>query len=251
MLGMLLICNPIALFCSEWSLVVIIPYPTSFVPSSFASKMSLSCWGWAGTHLSFPAELACPQLNTFQAYIQGLWPYPPPLCGGHNSCSSACTTLFSPFPAAAGRAPMEVWRCRDKELLPGPSVQLAGSSPSLSLSHHELRRCLLLDHFQFSERAAKLQQSCSHTARWCLQRLVPRVTPSLLLAWLSLSHWGVFLVEGLSHTQENAWAVVCTHETVRGDDFQAKFIACLNPNFWALKPYFWYADAHWLPIDFT
>lgn len=32
MLGMLLICNPIALFCSEWSLVVIIPYPISFVP---------------------------------------------------------------------------------------------------------------------------------------------------------------------------------------------------------------------------
>lgn len=36
----------------------------------------------------------------------------------------------------------------------------------------------------------------------------------------------MFLLEGLSYTQENPWTLVCTHETVRGAGFQAN---CLWP----------------------
>lgn len=215
MLGMLLICNPIALFCSEWSLVVIIPYPASFVPLSFASKMSLSCWGWAGTHLSFPAELACPQLNTFQAYIQGLWPYSPPLCGGHNSCSPACTSKARPIQPL----PSSSWHCSRGSLkMEGQSsapwsfcaCSWQGALP-LSLVITSKGVCCWIISSSLSALG-----SCSRAALTLQSGAGSQcgsIPPHCLAFTVRLGV--VFLVEGLSHTQGSAWIVGCTRESQR------------------------------------
>lgn len=110
--GMLLVCNPIALFCSEWSLVVIIPHPTSFVPPHLLLKChSPAEDGQAYTYHSLLSLLA------FHKYIpglcSGLWPNSHPAHGGRNSFSAGRVSKAWHCLTLASSAPGEVRKLKD------------------------------------------------------------------------------------------------------------------------------------------